>query len=112
MPINPLTLVRGVIGEITEMVDQRKDEVAAMRSPLRPWSFFRLGRQLRGIRRVLDGLDSICERIDLERPNLSTVRAWLTNLAKGKVKAGSSSLGQVALIVLGVTAVVWFFMGR
>ncbi len=109
VPINPLTLVRGVIGEVTEMVDQRRDEVAAMRSGLRPWSYFRISRQLRSIKRILDGLDSVCERIDLERPALSTVRSWLQKLKEGKPK-GTSSLTQVVLIIVGVTATVWLFM--
>ena len=107
--INPLTLVRGVIGEITEMVDQRRDELAATRTLLRPLTYFRVGREMRVMGKVLDGLDSVCERIDLERPSLEAVRAWLAKLKFEKSKTQSSA-GQVALIVLGVTAVVWWLM--
>jgi hypothetical protein len=59
--------------------------------------------------KVLDGLDSVCGRIDLERPSLETVRAWLSKLRFEKSKAQSSA-GQVAVIVLGVMAVVWWLM--
>jgi len=109
VPINPLTLVRGVIGEVTEMVDQVKDELGATQSWLRPWAYFRVNRRRRAMARVLDGLDSICERIDLERPSLATVRSWLQKLKEVKPKGGSS-LRQVLLIVVGVTAAVWLFM--
>ncbi len=91
------------------MVDQGKDELLATRSWLRPWSLMRIGRELRLMKRTLDGLDSVCERIDLERPKLATVRAWLQTLKESKSKS-SSSLGQVLLIIVGVTAAVWLFM--
>ena len=76
-PINPLTLVRGVLGEFAELLDQTRER-------LRGESGGRLGRKTRTRLQEYDEfvghLDALCRRIDVERPSLSAVRRVLGGL--------------------------------
>ncbi len=107
MPINPLTLTRGVIGEFAELYDAQR------RSPAKLPSVFRWGRRRKAVKRrkllegLVDELDRLCARIDLERPDLNMVRTWVSALVPAK-KASNSSTQVTIGIVLVCAILAWW----
>ncbi|MCB9552989.1 MAG: hypothetical protein H6705_14150 [Myxococcales bacterium] len=110
VPIDPLTLVRGVIGEMAELFDQRREEQARALTPLRPGEW-RVGRRVVvAMERLVAALDALCGWIDAERPTLAMVRARLEALAAPRRPRRGWAL---ALVVVGaIGAGVWAVLAR
>ena len=109
MAVSPLTLVRGIIGEFAELLDQHREGKAQnlSSSPLK-WRKER--KELARVDSLVDALDEICANIDLRRPDLNTVREWLKGLV-GKTpkqrRASNSSRLVTILLILGCCALAW-----
>ncbi|MCA9539236.1 MAG: hypothetical protein KC620_10145 [Myxococcales bacterium] len=78
--LSPPTLVRGVIGELAEVLDQRREALAAEATLRTPIEWWRARKQARVTLRVVDQLDQLCTRIDERQPDLPSVRAWLEQI--------------------------------
>lgn len=110
VPIDPLTLVRGVIGEMAELFDQRREEQARALTPLRPGEWRAGRRAVVAMERLVAALDALCGWIDAERPTLAMVRARLEALATPRRSRRGWAL---ALVVAGaIGAVVWGVLAR
>jgi len=82
LPIPPLSLVRGVVGEFAEQMAQRRDELTAMRSVTRPMQFAKSAAAAKRLERLVCGLDELCADIDAVTPSLEEVRGALASLAR------------------------------
>lgn len=110
VPIDPLTLVRGVIGEMAELFDQRREARARSLTPLQPRAW-RIGRRAVGaMGRLVGDLDALCAWIDGERPTLSMVRGRLEALAAPRSRRRGWALALVVVSAIG--AVVWGVFAR
>lgn len=107
--ISPLTLVRGVIGELAELLDQRREEIAAALSPLRLGDWRRGRRRVARIERVVEGLDGICARIDAERVPLAVVREELDAL-QPRERDWRTPLLQALFVVALALGAIWMWM--
>ena len=109
MAVSPLTLVRGIIGEFAELLDQyREGKVSKLSASPLKWRSQR--KEVARIDDVVDGLDEICANIDLRRPSLDVVREWLSTLTgtrpkKKRVSKGSRTV--TILLVLFCCALAW-----
>ncbi len=83
MPISPVSLVRGVLGEFADHLEQRREGIVTTRSLVRPLEFLRTRGTLRRLVDVVDGLDELCGFVDDASPSLSALRAKLGELGKG-----------------------------
>jgi len=110
VPIAPLMLVRGVIGELTELLDQRREQAVAASSLLRFAEWRRTRRTTAEMQRVVDGLDRICALIDTERVHLSVVRDRLAGL-----RPPARDWRRPVLKMLAMTAaalgLIWLWLG-
>ncbi len=80
--IAPLSLVRGVIGELAEQMAERRDGLMATRSVTRPMHFAKTANAMKRAERLVDGLDSLCADIDELAPELVEVRGALVALGR------------------------------
>lgn len=80
--INPLSLVRGVVGEFAEHMAERRDGLLATRSVTRPVHFAKTAPAAKRAERLVDGLDALCADIDGAAPKLAAVREALTALGR------------------------------
>ena len=99
VPIHPLTLVRGTIGEVAEMLDGQL-ETRKMRKA-------KTGAERKAIESVVKHLDAICMEIDNQQPDLDSVQQLLkaTKLtAQPKPKDSNGLL--ISLLFLAVAGVV------
>lgn len=84
VPIDPLTLVRGVVGEMAELFDIRREHKTSGLSPTR-FAEWRRGRtEVKAMERLVTTLDELCAYIDAQRPTLATVRSRLEALTPKK----------------------------
>lgn len=109
VPLAPLTLVRGVIGELAELLDQRREEAAAALSPLRLAEWRRGRRHVAALERVVRGLDDLCARIDAEHIPLATVRDALDALRPRPRSWRKPLLQALALMAAGLT-IIWLWL--
>lgn len=109
VPISPLTLVRGVIGETAELLDQRREELLAASSPLRFGEWREARRRAREMQRVVDGLDAACALIDAERVPLVVVRERLAEL-RPQTREWRKPLLQTLVVTALVLALAWLWM--
>ena len=111
MPINPLTLVRGVIGEFAELYDVQRRTGGSLPSILKPGQRRGAKRAFKALEALVDELDKLCARIDLERPNLSAVRVWVSELAPTSAKKKKGS-GKVTTGLVLICAVIAWWLAR
>lgn len=109
VPISPLTLVRGVLGELAELLDQRREALAAGLSPVRLTEWRDGRRRVTEMDRVVRGLDALCAVIDNDRIGLSVVRERLERLQPRPRSWRKPALQALALIAAGL-AIAWFWM--
>ena len=109
VPISPLTLVRGVIGELTELLDQRREELAAALSPVRFSEWRRSRGTVREMGRIVVGLDGICALIDTERVPLSVVRERLADLRPRERNWRKPMLQALALTAASL-GIIWLWL--
>lgn len=112
VPIHPLTLVRGVIGELAELLDQRREELRSTLSPLRLGEWVRGRRRAEQMARVVSLLDELCAWIDHQRPPLSAVRQRLAEASAPRRGERSRALTVALLICAGVAAGAWWMINR
>ena len=105
VPIHPLTLVRGTIGEVAELLDGQLDS--------------RHGRRLsrterRDIKSVVKHLDAICIQIDNDRPDLEGVQQLLKATRQNQNDDSSSNMGLwvTGFFILAALGVIWFELNR
>ena len=105
VPIHPLTLVRGTIGEVAELLDGQLER--------------RRGRNLsrtekRDIRSVVKHLDAICIQIDNDRPDLEGVQQLLKATRQNQKEDSGSKMGLwvTGLFILAALGVIWFELNR
>ncbi len=86
LPLSPVTLLRGVIGELAEQLDVRSEEESIVDGGL----IARLGGRVahaEARRRALacvQELDAIAARIDLVQPDFALLSSWIRALTPGK----------------------------
>ena len=105
VPIHPLTLVRGTIGEVAELLDAQLDSGSGVK----------LSRaERRQIKSVVKHLDAICLQIDRDRPDLEAVQQLLkaTRQHQEPAKKSNAGLWVSAVFVLGALAVLWLEFNR
>ena len=105
VPIHPLTLVRGTIGEVAELLDGQ----------LHPSSKRSLNRaERRDVKSVVKHLDAICLQIDQERPDLEAVQQLLKATRQHQTDNGGKGTGLwvSAVFALAALAVLWFEFSR
>lgn len=109
VPISPLTLVRGVVGEMAELLDQRREERAAALSPVR-LAEWRSGRRIvTEMDRVIRGLDALCALIDTERVQLAVVREQLAAL-RPRTRDWRKPLLQALALTAAVLGLIWLWI--
>lgn len=88
IPLHPVTLMRGVIGEIAEQLDSRGIEPPD--SDLRGWrklhDKYKRSLQRRQNEACIRELDSLAAKIDLTQPSYPQVSTWLSQLDGGRVE--------------------------
>lgn len=105
VPIAPVSLVRGVIGELAEQLGHRRDERLATGSPLHPARWLGGLHRARQLDALISGLEEVAERIDRGRPTLAQIREWL-----GAIRVPRWPLaGRLATtsVVLGAGVTAW-----
>lgn len=110
--IHPLTLVRGVIGELAELLDQRREELRSTLSPVRVAEWARGRSLVDQMGRTLALLDELCAWIDQERPPLSAVRQRLAQASTPRRSDQSRALTVAFVICAGVAAGAWWMINR
>ncbi len=109
VPISPLTLVRGVIGELTELLDQRREELRAASSPVRLAEWRRARRVAGEMGRVVRGLDAICALIDTERVQLVVVRERLAEL-RPRTREWTKPMLQALVVLAAALGLTWLWL--
>jgi hypothetical protein len=88
IPLHPVTLMRGVVGEIAEQLDSRG--VDPPDPDARGWrklyDRYQRSLQRRQNEACIRELDSLAARIDLTQPSYPQVSSWLTEFNGGKVE--------------------------
>jgi hypothetical protein len=108
MPINPLTLLRGIIGEFAEIYDERRRKQGPLPAIYAVRERRSAARDARELNELVDNLDRLCARIDLERPGLAAVRAWLSEMAPAaQKKKRRTSLKTTIAVILACAALAW-----
>jgi len=80
LELTPLDLVRGILAEIGEQVDQRMAERNATRTPRRPVRYLAAAHWDRQARAVLLGLDDVLGWIDTSAPAVQVVAERLARI--------------------------------
>lgn len=104
VPIDPLTLVRGVIGEMAELFDVRRERRAVGLSVIRLGEWRRGRAEIGAMERLVTTLDEVCAFIDTQRPTLATVRSRLEALTPKKRDLRRPLLWGSVLIVAALAA--------
>ena len=88
IPLHPVTLMRGVIGEIAEQLDSRGIEGPDpdKRGLKKLYDKYRRSLQRRQTEACIRELDALAARIDLTQPSYPQVSTWLSELDGGKVE--------------------------
>ena len=88
IPLNPVTLVRGVIGEIAEQLDLRGyPEIDPDAEGLdRLWDYLKRSRIKRENEACIQELDRLAARIDLLQPDFPQMSQWVSEFDGGSVK--------------------------
>jgi hypothetical protein len=100
VPIHPLTLVRGTIGELAELLDSQLDGQVKRT----------LNRsEKRGIKNAVKHLDSICLQMDSERPDLEGVQQLIKATRQGLEAPAKSSWSNAVSALILVAGVYWIW---
>jgi len=86
LPLSPVTLLRGVIGELAEQLDLRSEEEAAEGGGALARLRDRIA-QARARRRALacvQELDALAARVDLVQPDFALLSSWVRALTPGR----------------------------
>ena len=88
IPLQPVTLIRGVIGELAEQLDSRgidpPDHEA--RGLQRIYDRYQRSLQRRRIEACIRELDALAARIDLTQPSYAQVSTWVSEFNGGKIE--------------------------
>jgi len=88
IPLSPVTLIRGVIGELAEQIDLRSDDSELDGEGLlgRLWASYRQRRRRRQASACVRELDALAAQIDLLQPDFSQLSKWVFELSGGEAK--------------------------
>ena len=86
IPLSPVTLLRGVIGELAEQVDLRSDELEYESDGLLShlWESYKQRKRRRQAVACVRELDALAAKIDLMQPELSQLSTWISELSGGE----------------------------
>ena len=102
VPLHPVTLLRGVIGELAEQLDRRGlPPLEPQRPPLlRLWDRFRRYQELRELQAHIRELDNLSARIDLTQPELGALEQWIRAFTTKPKKQDRGGLKALTLALL------------
>ena len=111
IPLNPVTLLRGVIGELAEQIDLRgvedTDPDATGLGVF--FEYLRKKRQQREVDACIQELDHLAARIDLLQPDFEHVARWIQEFDQGEIAPLVPLRLVIAVIsVLAAIILYWF----
>ena len=86
IPLSPVTLLRGVVGELAEQLDLRSEEEALAEGGAlsRLWALKRHRRARQEALACVRELDALAARVDLMQPDFAQLSAWVFEMTAGK----------------------------
>lgn len=114
IPLHPVTLMRGVIGELAEQLDRRGIEQPD--PDIRGWRalYHRYKRSIQRRRNeaCIRELDALAARIDLSQPSYPQVSTWVSEFDGGKIEPLVPPRLIIALLcLLSALALLWYQQG-